>query len=276
MQVVTDPAELLEVLLHQAARLVGRDAQLLGEPVGGQAVGQPVVHRLDLGPQLGAHLRGRQAEHPGGRGRVEVVPRLERRDQRLVAGQVRHDPQLDLAVIRRQQALEARADHEAQPDLAAEFAADGDVLQVRVGGGEPAGGRDRLVERGVDPAVLARHRDQRVHDRHQLVHVAVPQQVAGPQRQAELDADHADQHAPGDPEPPGEPDRVPVRQLGLRRNLLGTEQQVRDGGSARRDSQKVCGVWSRHDGDGHHPPSGADSAADAVEGVSFGWNSFPL
>jgi len=61
---------------------------------------------------------------------VEVVPGLERRDQRLVLGQVGHDAQLDLAVVRRQQALVALADHEAQPDLAAELAADGDVLQV--------------------------------------------------------------------------------------------------------------------------------------------------
>ena len=39
------------------------------------------------------------------------------------------------------------------------------------------GSGHRLVEGGVDPAVLARHRDQRVHDRHQLGHVAVTQQV---------------------------------------------------------------------------------------------------
>jgi len=51
-----------------------------------------------------------------------------------------------------------------------------------------------------------------------------------------------------------------------------------DGGSARRewDSQTVCGVWPRHDGDGHHPLGCAYGTADAAEGVPFGWDSVPL
>src|SRR6266542_2800977 len=48
-QVVAHPAEPLEVLGHQPARLVRCDPQLLGKTVGGQAVGQAVIHRLDPG-----------------------------------------------------------------------------------------------------------------------------------------------------------------------------------------------------------------------------------
>ena len=46
------------------------------------------------------------------------------------------------------------------------------------------------------------------------------------------------------------------------------------GGSARWNP--VCGIWTRHDGDGRHPPGGADSETLALEGVSFGWDSFTL
>ena len=38
----------------------------------------------------------------------------------------------------------------------------------------------------------------------------------------------------------------------------------------------VCGIWTRDDGDGHHPPGGSDREALALEGVPFGWDSFAL
>jgi hypothetical protein len=46
------------------------------------------------------------------------------------------------------------------------------------------------------------------------------------------------------------------------------------GGSAR--WKPVRGIWTRHDGDGRHPPSGSDRATLALEGVSFGWDRFAL
>ena len=151
--------------------------QLLRQPVGGQAVGQPVVHRLDPAAHLHGDLAGRHAEDPGRRLGVEVMAGGERLLQRGVAGQVGHDPQLDLAVVGGEQRLVAAADHEALPDPAALLGADRDVLQVRVGGREPPGGRDHLVVGGVDPAVLVSHRDQRVHDALQPGDVPVAEQV---------------------------------------------------------------------------------------------------
>ena len=65
---------------------------------------------------------------------MEVVAGAERGRERLIAGQVGHDPQLDLAVVGRQQALVALADHETLPDPPAFLGPDRDVLQIRIGG----------------------------------------------------------------------------------------------------------------------------------------------
>ena len=95
----------------------------------------------------------------------------------VVLGQVGHDPHLDLAVVGGEQRLVALADDERLADLAALRGAHRDVLQVGVRAGEPAGRGDRLVEGGVDPAVVVDHRDQRVDDGLEPGDVAVPQQV---------------------------------------------------------------------------------------------------
>ena len=91
--------------------------------------------------------------------------------------QVRHDPHLDLAVVGRHQLGVAVADHEPVADLAAGLGADRDVLQVRLGGRQPAGRRDRLVERGVDAAVGGHRVQQPVDGDLEPGGVAVGQQV---------------------------------------------------------------------------------------------------
>ena len=108
---------------------------------------------------------------------MEVVPGAERLLERRIVRQVGHDAQLDLAVVGGEQALVSVADHEALPDPPSLLGPDRDVLQVGVGGGEPAGGGDHLVVGRVDAAVLARHRDERVDDALEPGHVPVPQQV---------------------------------------------------------------------------------------------------
>ena len=108
---------------------------------------------------------------------MQVLPRRERLDQALVPGEVGHDPHLDLAVVRRHQRLVALADDERLPDPPALGGADRDVLQVRVGRGEPAGRGDRLLERRVDAAGVVDHRQQAVDDGAQPGDVAVAEQV---------------------------------------------------------------------------------------------------
>ncbi len=77
--------------------------------------------------------------------------------QRRVVGIMGQDPQLDLRVIGRQELPARAARDERLADLAALLGADRDVLEVRVARAEPAGRRDALVERGVDPAVVGMH-----------------------------------------------------------------------------------------------------------------------
>ena len=96
------------------------------------------------------------AEDLGGDRGVQVLAGGERLDQALVLGEVGHHAQLDLAVVGGHQRLEALADDEAAADRPALVGADRDVLQVRVGRGQPAGRGHRLVEGGVDTAVRRR------------------------------------------------------------------------------------------------------------------------
>src|SRR6185436_6177942 len=78
------------------------DAQALSEPEARHAVDQAEIDRLRGTPLVLAYLVERQAEHLG-RGRaMHVVAMLERVAQPFVARNVRHDPQLDLRVVRRE------------------------------------------------------------------------------------------------------------------------------------------------------------------------------
>ncbi len=82
---------------------------------------------------------------------MDVGSVLEGADHRGIAGQGSHDAELDLRVIAGEEGA-ALARYEGLADLAAGGGSDGDVLEIRVGGGEAAGGGDELVEGGVDAA----------------------------------------------------------------------------------------------------------------------------
>ncbi len=176
-QVVADPAEPGEIGVHLRLGVLGGDPQLLRQPVGRQAVGQPVGHRLDPAPQFVVDLADRHPESPGGDIVMQILTGAERLDEPLVAGEVRHDAHLDLAVVGRHQLRVAAADDEDLPDPAALLGANRDVLQVRIGRGQPAGGRDRLVQRGVDPPIVRNGLHQTVHSGLQPGGIAMFQQV---------------------------------------------------------------------------------------------------
>ena len=63
-----------------------------------------------------------------------------------------HDAQLDLAVVGGEQDDVVAAGDEGVADAPAQLGPDRDVLQVGVGRAQPAGRRDGLVERRVQPA----------------------------------------------------------------------------------------------------------------------------
>ena len=79
---------------------------------------------------------------------MNVLPRAEGFHQCVVAGEVRHQAKLNLAVVRVQQ-HPARARQERLTDFLALLRADGDVLQIRLAGGNAPGGGGDLVEGGV-------------------------------------------------------------------------------------------------------------------------------
>ncbi len=97
------------------------------------------------------------AEDPRGHGAVDVVVVREGPAQGRIVGIMGQDPQLDLRIIGRQEQPARPARDERLADLAAFLGADRDILQVGVARAQPAGRRDALVERGVDPAVLGMH-----------------------------------------------------------------------------------------------------------------------
>ena len=85
---------------------------------------------------------------------MDVLMLVERGAHRLVTRKMRHEPQLDLAVIGRDQhAVLGRSD-EGAPHLPAQIAAHRDVLKVRIRRREPSGRGDRLIENRVNTAVV--------------------------------------------------------------------------------------------------------------------------
>jgi hypothetical protein len=92
---------------------------------------------------------------------VDVLAGAVGVQQQRVLREVREQAQLNLRVVRRHQQVARRGD-ERGANLAAERGADGDVLQVGVDAGEPAGRRAHLVEGGVDARVGVGECGQRV------------------------------------------------------------------------------------------------------------------
>ena len=101
------------------------------------------------------------AEDFAGRERVNVdVFRVGAHQQRIAA-EVRQQAQLDLRVVGGEQ-LRAGRGGECGANLAAQLGADGNVLQIGIDGGEPAGGRGRGLKRGVHARVGVGQQRQRV------------------------------------------------------------------------------------------------------------------
>src|SRR5690349_16350397 len=143
-QIVADTTEPVEVLVHLLFGLFGADLQLSRQAVSAQTVGQAVGHRFDPAAQVRRHVVDRHVEGAGRDERVQILTCVERLDQPLVPGQMRHDAHLDLAVVSRHELAVTVTDDKRVADAAARLGADRDVLQVRLGRGQPAGGCDRL------------------------------------------------------------------------------------------------------------------------------------
>ena len=84
---------------------------------------------------------------------VNVFALLECVDQRVVFGEVRQHPQLNLRIISRNQQVSLVGDKRS-PDFASELGANRDVLEVWIRRGEPSCGRADLVEGGVQASAF--------------------------------------------------------------------------------------------------------------------------
>ena len=77
--------------------------------------------------------------------------------------QVRQDARLDLAIVGAEQGMAWRR-NEGFADAQAIVALHRNILQIRLGGGEPSGRRDGLIERRMEPLGLRIHQlGQRIH-----------------------------------------------------------------------------------------------------------------
>ncbi len=162
-----------EVGHDERLRLLLRHPDVLGEGEGALPVEERVVDHLGH-PALLVRGEGREGtEDLAGGAVVHVLPAPEGVDEGLVLREVGQDPELDLAVVGGEEQV-PRLRHERLADAPPLRGADRDVLQVRVGGRDAAGGGHRLVERGVDASGLG------VHELGQCVHVGRLELLDGP------------------------------------------------------------------------------------------------
>ena len=148
VHIALDPVIAGKVLVDIALGGLERNAQRAAQTVGTHAVDNPEIDRLGLTPLVCADRFS--PEQFGRRPGVHVLAAAKRFDQDRVAAQVGQQPQLDLRVVGRHQQV-ARRRHKGGPDAAALFAPNRDVLQIRVAGRQAPGGRDGLVEGGMNP-----------------------------------------------------------------------------------------------------------------------------
>ena len=127
------------------------DVQVGRQPEGAHAVDQAEVDDLGGAPLIGRDLAHRHAEHLAGGGAMHVLAGVERRQQALVAADVRHDAQLDLRVVGADDYGPGRRD-EGLADTPPFRRAYRNVLQVGVAGAQATGHGDRLAVAGVHAA----------------------------------------------------------------------------------------------------------------------------
>ncbi len=132
---------------------VAADAEVARQPERAHAVDEAEVDDLGVAALLGRDLQRRHAEDFGRSGAVHILAFAEGAHQAIVPRQVGHDAQLDLRVVGRDDHA-ARRRHERLADAPPFFGAHRDILQVRVGRGQPPRDGSRLPVGGMDPAGL--------------------------------------------------------------------------------------------------------------------------
>ena len=128
-----------------------RNIEPFGERDLAHSVNDAEVDGLGAPPHLVGDAVRRHAEHLHGGSHVHVLPGAKRVHEHGILGKMGEHAKLDLRVVGADDAHPARG-HERPPNRAAEIAADGDVLQVRVVGRDATRRRHGLAPFGVDAA----------------------------------------------------------------------------------------------------------------------------
>ena len=156
------PGILGEIPADELPGLLGGHAGVPRQAEAADAVDQAEVDCLGPGAQGGGHLRKGHVENLAGSAGMHILPGAEGLHQRRVAGEMGHQPQFDLAVIRIQQ-YPALPGQEGPADLLSLLGADGDILQIRFGGGNAPGGGGYLIKVGMHPALCVGQAKKALH-----------------------------------------------------------------------------------------------------------------
>ena len=127
-----NPGIAVEIKVHVFLGLVPTDTELLAQTEGGHAIHQAEVNGLRRTSVVDRDSVRVQLEYLGCSCRMHVAVIAEGGKQTLVPGQVRHDAQLDLGIVRSEQ-NGAVGGHECLANLAAFGRTNRDVLQIGVG-----------------------------------------------------------------------------------------------------------------------------------------------
>ena len=92
-----------EILVDELLRGAALDAELRREPEGAHAVDQAEIHCLDIAALIGRDVVNGHAENLRGGRPVNIRTLVECSGQRCVAGEMRHDAQLDLRIVGREE-----------------------------------------------------------------------------------------------------------------------------------------------------------------------------
>ena len=144
------PGNWAKYLLHNDGRLAARDGQALCQAEGGNAIGNPVIHHLRLAAHLACDSVKRNSEDARGGGGVNVDVFAERLEHGRFLRERGDDPQFYLGIVSRKKEILRPARYERFANLAPAFGPDGNILQIRVLGIEPASGGGGLLERGMN------------------------------------------------------------------------------------------------------------------------------
>ena len=154
-----DPWILGKIPADKLLRFFGGNACILGQAKAADAVNQTEVHCLGAGTQLRRYFVQWHFKDFTGGTSVNILPRAEGFQHGSIPGEVRHQPKLNLAIVRIQQ-HPAFLRQERLPDFLAFFRAYRNILQVRLRGADAPSGRCHLIEIAVHPSVAVHQAKQ--------------------------------------------------------------------------------------------------------------------